>query len=149
MKTHLKVYINKLFTYLPVAIFVLTLLLMMNLSQTITDLKNEFGIDAIDEFMKLYVYYFTRTVILALLLPLYDLVFSAQKISSKNAILIHCLLVTSTVGILIYQTGIPILSLILSIGMSLLIYIIIWVIIYLREKQFLNDANEIFKENKE
>lgn len=149
MKDYLKIYINKLFSYIPVAIFVFTLLILINISQTISDLKDEFGVLAIDEFISLYLLYFFRTIILALLIPVYDLIFSLKKLSYKLSTLIHGLLICTSVGILFYRPGIDILSMVISFGMSIIIYVIIWTIIQIREKQFIDNANKIFKQNKE
>ncbi len=149
MKNALKIYINKLFSYLPVAVFIFSLLMFINISSTVSELKAEHGLEAIDVFIDLYLFYFFRTVLLALIIPIYDLILSTQKISYKNTIIIHGLLIITSVGVLYYQPGIDMLSMLLSLGMAVIIYVLIWGVIIFREKQFLNEANEIFKENKE
>lgn len=149
MNNAFKNYINKLFSYLPVAVFIFSILMFINISSTVNELKVEHGVEAIDVFIDLYLFYFFRTVLLALLIPIYDLILSAQKISYKKTIIIHGLLIITSVGVLYYQPGIDILSMLLSLGMAIIIYVLIWGIILFREKQFLSHANEIFKENKE
>lgn len=149
MKNALKIYINKLFSYIPVAIFIFTVLMFINISQTVSDLKAEFGAQALDEFINIYLLYFFRTLLLALLIPIYDLVFSSKKLSYKISMLIHGLLICITVGILYYRPGIDLLSMVFSLGMCIIIYVLIWIVIQVREKQFVNDANKIFMENKE
>lgn len=147
MKSFIREYLNKLLSYIPVAIFVYTLLIVFQLPQIIIDLKEEFGIQAINEFGELYMRYFYRTIILASLIPFFDFVFTLKKVTYRNAIILHCLFVTITVGLLVFESGMPLLSLVISIAMSIVIYTVIWIVIYLREKQFINDANEIFKQN--
>ena len=53
MKNALKVYINKLLSYIPVAVFIYTILILINISQNVENLKAEFGINAIDEFINM------------------------------------------------------------------------------------------------
>lgn len=147
MKNALKVYINKLLSYIPVAVFIYTILILINISQNIENLKAEFGINAIDEFINIYIFYLIRTIILTSLLPFIDHLVSIMKLSYKKSIIIHGLLVNIAVGIVYYQPGIGFETMLLVLGTGLSIYIIVWAIIYVREKQFLNDANEIFKAN--
>jgi hypothetical protein len=147
MKNALKVYINKLLSYIPVAVFIYTILILINISQNVENLKAEFGINAIDEFINIYIFYLIRTIILTLLLPLLDHLVSIMKLSYKKSIIIHGVLINIAVGMVYYQPGIEFETMLLVLGTGIIIYIVVWAIIYVREKQFLNDANEIFKEN--
>lgn len=149
MKEYFKVYINKLLTYLPVAIFVFTLVFFINISQTITDFKAEYGVEAIDQLVSVYKFYFIRTTILALLIPLYDVVLLNEKFSYRKATLLHFTLIIVSVGILYFRPEAPFQATLIILGMCLAIYIIIRIIVHFREKQFLANANEIFKQNKE
>ena len=149
MQKHLKGYLNQLFTYIPVSIFILTVVFFIMIIPTINDLKTEYGIEAVDVFIDLYILYFIRTLILTLFIPIYGLVLSSNRFSYRRGMIIHFILINVTVGALYYRPGYGMQSLLLVLGLSVIIYIIILMILILREKQFINNANNIFKENKE
>ena len=149
MKDYLKVYINKLFSYIPVSIFIFTIVFFSLILPSVDALKIEYGNDAIDVFIDLYMFHFIRALLLTLFIPLYDSVLSSGKFTYKTSIILHGILVNITVAILFYQPGMTIQNLLFIHGLGILIYVVIWIVIFIREKQFVNNANEIFKENKE
>ena len=149
MNNSIKRYIDKLLTYLPVAIFMFTVVFYINLSFAIDEFKAEFGVNAIDELIKLFTFYFSRTILLTLFVPFYDVVLSTDKLSYLKAMIIHYLLIVVTVSVLFYQPGSPWQATLLMFGLCTLIYAIIRGTIYFREKHFVDDANKIFQSNKE
>lgn len=148
MNEHVKIYLDKLLRYLPVAIFIFTLVFLINIYPVVGDFKTEYGAEAIDVLIDLYLFYFIRTFLLTLFIPFYDVVLSTDRFSYLKALIIHYLLITITVGVLYYQPGSPYKAIIITIGLCTIIYASVRGIIYLREKQFINDANKIFMENK-
>ena len=82
-------------------------------------------------------------------LPISKEVLSSNKFSYRKGMIIHFVLINITVGFLYYQPGFGLESLLLVLATSITIYIVILLILLLREKQFINSANNIFKENKE
>jgi len=116
---------------------------------TISDLKIEYGVDAIDVFIDLYILYFIRTLLLTLFIPIYGLVLSSSKFSYRKGMVIHFILINITVGVLYYRPGFGLQSLLIVLATSIIIYVTILLILIVREKQFINNANNIFKENKE
>jgi len=149
MQKHLKGYFNQLFTYIPVSIFILTVVFFITIMPTINDLKIEYGVDAIDVFIDLYILYFIRTLLLTLFIPIYGLVLSSSKFSYRKGMVIHFILINITVGVLYYRPGFGLQSLLIVLATSIIIYVTILLILIVREKQFINNANNIFKENKE
>ena len=148
MKEYLKIYVDKLFTYLPVAIFIFTIVFFININQAVSDLKTEFGINAIDELIDIYEFYFVRTTLLTLFIPFYDVVLSNNKLTYKKAVILHYLLINVTVAGLYYRVGAPIESILMMVVLCTIIYVSVRLIIHLREKQFVTSANKIFMENK-
>lgn len=147
MKNALKVYINKLITYLPVAVFIFTIVFLINMAPVINQLKSEYQEQAIDVLVDLYQFYFFRTVLLTLFIPLYDFILTNKKLPYKLSIVIHCIVINVTVGILYYRPGSPLQALLIIVGTCTLIYIIVSAIILIREKKFIDAANKIFMGN--
>lgn len=147
MKETLKIYINKLVTYVPVAVFFFTVLFFINIDAAVSDLKTEFGNTAIDELVAIYRFYFIRTIILTLFIPLYDVVLSNQKFSYKTALFTHFLCVLITVGVVFYDPSAPIEALYITLILCGVIYSIIRIVIYLRERHFISEANRILLSN--
>ena len=149
MKEKTKLYIDKLTSYLPVAIFIFTIVFVIGMFPYIEDLKTDFGINAINELVDVYTFYLLRTILLVLFIPLYDTVLVSIKLSYKLSTMIHFILVMSTVGLLFYKPGSPSQALFIIVGMCIVIYVIIRIVTQIKEKQFIENANEIFKKNKE
>lgn len=149
MINYVKTYLDRLLTYMPVAIFIFTIIFFMNTSFIVTDFKVDFGVNALDEFVDLYTFYFVRTIILAALVPLFDVVLSNDKLSYRTSLVSHYLLITITVGFLFYLPGESFVATLLTIGLCTIIYVVIRLVIYLREKSFIDDANNIFMKNEE
>ncbi len=148
MKDKIRVYLDKILSILPVAVFVFTIVFFVNIFQIVEDLNSEFGTKALDEFVRIYTFYLSRTIILALLIPFFDVILSSDKLSYKLSIVIHFILINSAVLLLFYQSNAPSISVIIIIILCSSIYITLRVIIYYREKSFVNHANNFFKENK-
>lgn len=147
MKEYVHTYINKILSSLPVAIFIFTIVFFLNTPQIIVDLKDEFALDAIDELLSIYSFYFYRTLLLALLIPLFDVILSTDKFRYRNAVILHFIMINITVLILFYQPDAPSISILMIIALCTIIYIIVRAIIYYREKAFVDSANLIFSNN--
>lgn len=148
MKDYIKNYLDKFIRYLPVAVFIFSLVFMINVYPELENIKTEYGIGAIDVLIDLYLFYFIRTLLLTLFIPLYDVVLSTDRFSYLKSMMIHYALITITVGIIFYQKDAPMIAFWITIGLCTIIYALVRLVIYLRERQFVKDANQIFKENK-
>lgn len=147
MKHYVKIYIDKLVRYMPVAIFMFTVVFYMNIAVVLDDFKAEYGAQAIDELISIYNFYFIRTILLTLFIPFYDTILSTDRLSYTKSLILHYFLVAATVLVLFYQLGSPIQSLLLIFVFCTLIYAVIRIVIYIREKQFIDTANQYFREN--
>lgn len=149
MNDKLKTYFNKVLSSMPVAVFIFTLIFFMNMRAISLDLKSEFSIEAIDEFIGIYTFYFLRTLALSLLIPLFDVILSTKKLTYRNAVVIHFILINLVVLVLFYQPAAPIISIPMIIGMCSGIYIIIRYFIFYKEKTFTDQVNQLLSIDKE
>lgn len=147
MNPTIKNYINKLFGYIPVAVFFFTIVFYINIMFALEELKLEHGTNTLDVILEYYQFFFIRTIILALLIPLFEPILKLVKLSYKLRTILHGIAINITVGILYYRPGNNAVSLLIIIAMCTTIYIVVWLILQLREKQFITNANEIFKQN--
>ena len=148
MNNQLKVYINKLFSYVPVAVSVFTLVFFISISSSLQDIKAELGAESLDFVMEYYRFYFFRTILFALFIPMFDFVLDSKKYSRLTTRIIHCLLINLTVGIMFFRIGDKLVSILITLLMCTVIYMGISLIIVFREKQFINQANKFFEENR-
>ena len=147
MNNQVKEYINKLFSYVPVAITVFTIVFFISITASLEDIQADFGADALELVMGYFRFYFFRTILFVLVVPLYDFILVSKRFSLIWSKIIHGLVINLTVAIMFYRIGDSSISILIILAMCTVIYISIQLIILLREKQFINDANKIFKNN--
>lgn len=147
MKNFAKEYINKLFSYIPVAVFIFVIVFYLNILFSIESIKTEFGSSAIDVLIDYFTFFFIRTLIFSLIVPLFDPILLIEKISYNMRRLLHGVIINITVGITFYRPGNNITSMLIIVAMCTVIYITIWVVVLFRERQFISNANKIFEKN--
>ncbi|QMS84707.1 hypothetical protein [Candidatus Xianfuyuplasma coldseepsis] len=147
MNPFIKEYINKLFSYIPVAVFIFVIVFSLNMQFAIEDIKAEHGTDALDIVIEYYRFFFFRTLLFSLLIPLFDPILKIAKLSYKVRGILHGLAINIAVGIIFYRPGNNVISMLIIVAMCTTIYITVWLVLQLREKQFITNANKIFERN--
>lgn len=147
MKITFKRYINQLISNLPVSIFFFTIVFTINLLYIPDGYKIDYGIGAVDELVSIYLFYLIRTVAFAFLVTAYGFIFLSKKLSYRQMIITHAVLVLTSVVLVFRHPSESFTGVLFAFGIGVIIYGVIWFFILFKEKQFLNDANDILKDN--
>lgn len=140
-------YINSVITNLPISVFFFTVVFSINILFISNDFKVEYGMNAVDELVSIYLYYLIRTVLFSFLVSAFSFVFTSKRMTYKQMILTHAFLVLTSVGLIFRdQSGSP-LGFLRVMSIAVVIYGVIWFFVIFKEKQFLTEANEILKDN--
>lgn len=149
MKFIARRYINSVITNLPISVFFFTVVFTSNILFMTDGFKAEFGVNAVDELVSIYTYYLIRTVLFSFLVSAYSFVFTSKKMTYKQMIITHAFLVLTSVGLIFRHQSDTYAGLLTVMSIAVAIYGVIWFFVIFKEKQFLNDANNILKDNEE
>lgn len=148
MRHTIRVYINKILTYTTVGLAIFTLMFFISVSVQLDTIKELHGDATFDEVWSLFRFYLVRTFLFTFIIPLYEPILKIKKNSFVVNSMIHGLAIVVTVGFMFYKPGDDFMQIIYILFMGIVIYLGILGISLWREKRFINNANEIFKQNK-
>ena len=147
MKSVARVYFNNLISNLPVAVFFFTIVFSINLLWLPQGYRLDYGVNAVDELVAIYMFFLVRTIMFSFLVTGYGLVFLSKRLSYKQMIMTHAFLVLTSVGLMFRHPSDSLTGVLYVLGVGVIIYGIIWFFVLYKERNFLSDANDILKEN--
>ncbi len=147
MKKYVQLYINSFINNLPVAMFFFTIMFTLNILGPFEEFKAVYGMEALNVFVATYLHYFYRTILITFLISLYGFVFMCKKLKHNQMIIVHAILTLGSVVIIFNPPGSDSLISGVVLLSGIIIYTITWFFIKYKERQFVNDANEILNKN--
>lgn len=147
MKKYVEMYVNQLINNLPIAVFFFTIIFSFNILIPSESMKLEYGINAIDELISIYLYYLIRTIFFAFLVTFYGFIFVLKKLKFKQMVLLHSFMVLTSVMLVFGDPSDSLGGYLLVFGLGISVYAVVWFFVLYKERRFLKDANKILKEN--